>query len=223
MQHKLLGLSFTEVVSQNMSKTRFPKWPGWSRVGESAEKRAKWLLEFGRIDLNKVSRNRRLTLRKETRAFIALSIAHPHRRPQMMFLPMPQSVAVSEAFAREVHDWLRDGLEKFSRGEEWVLQQPAIEYGFARLRGAVGWRIRSDSDLDNFKAGTCEALRHALPHIRFCAEKKCHWPLIAGHGRTIYCSARCSQTTRMRKFRNKKTRQKLGLSEGSNVKVGRDA
>jgi hypothetical protein len=187
-----------------MAKSRLPKSRVWRRVGESPKQRAKWLLEFGHIrSVDELSRTKRLAMLLEVRAFIALSVLHPHLRPQMMHWPMHRSAAVSAALLRETHAWLREGLEKFKSGETWILGQPAISYRFTRLRGAVGYSIECELDVDKFKVGACEALREALSYIRFCAELKCRWPLVADHGRTIYCSARCSQTTRMRRWRQK--------------------
>jgi hypothetical protein len=188
----------------SMAKPRFPKSRVWRRVGDSPKQQAKWLLEFGRIQsVDELNRTKRLALLLEVQAFITLSVLHPDLRAQMMHWPLHRSSAVSAALLREVHAWLCEGLEKFSRGETWILEQPAIRYRFERRRGAVGYGIECDLDVDKFKVGACEALREALRYIRFCAEAKCRWPLIAAHGRTIYCSTRCSQTTRMRRWRQR--------------------
>jgi hypothetical protein len=70
----------------------------------------------------------------------------------------------------------------------------------------VGYRVAKSvantaSALEMFKLGVCEVFRDSLSKIRFCAETKCHRPFIAEHRGTAYCSPRCSQATRMRRWR----------------------
>jgi len=190
-----------------MTPHNLPTWPGWRRVGDTFEKRAKWMLNFGAIkELGELSRGHKQNLRMEIQAFITLSESQPKLSKVLMSWPMHPSNAVSEALAREAHSWLRAGLSKFAKGEPWLLEQPAVAYEFSTFRGAVGYRLaksgsKTASELEMFKLGVCEVLRDSLSRIRFCAETKCHRPFIAEHRGTVYCSPRCSQATRMRRWR----------------------
>lgn len=92
--------------------------------------------------------------------------------------------------------------------------------------------MKSNSRLEQFKALAYDALRDAQFKFRLCPE--CKRPFVPVR-RQAYCSARCSQAVRTRKWRKahpeknrairrnqyrKSMTTKLGVSPAANIRVG---
>jgi hypothetical protein len=75
---------------------------------------------------------------------------------------------------------------------------PHVEYELDAYKGLRWTRLRANSHLEQFKALAYDALREARFKFRLCPECKRPFVPIRRQG---YCSSRCSQAVRTRKWR----------------------
>src|SRR5260370_36426342 len=139
---------------------------------------------------------------------------------------------LSDAEVWSAQGWLKKGLDSLRRGEIWDFI-PSIRYELDAHKGLFWVRLRADSLLELFKALVYDSLRDARFTVRLSTE--CKRPFVPIR-RQAYCSARCSQAVRTRKWRTahpeknrairrqqyrKSIEAKLELSKGSKIRVGR--
>jgi hypothetical protein len=178
------------------------------RVGTSAEDRARWLVRFATQDLAKLSAGDLWNLQWDVLAFAA---APGSTRIAFEFYTQDGQVAVDVAY---LHTWLSrlKGLagqvritmmHPDSREEE---QPPIwnIETKMMYTFGLVDGRLvdmssaNAGSTLDRFKAHVYNVLASQAARLRFC--QNCG-QLFVARKRQEYCTGKCSQAVRTRKYR----------------------
>jgi hypothetical protein len=171
-----------------------------SRVGVEPEARLRWLLRFGNLDLDSLTLEQKAAVLEEARAFAFLQEIEPPLRARMRFWPppidaTPNVLAKGEAWSAQ--RWLKQGLDLLSRGEKWSFV-PRVRYELDAHRDLFWARLRANSRLEQFKALAYDAFRDARFRFRLCPE--CKRPFVPVR-RQRYCSSRCSQAVRTRKWR----------------------
>jgi hypothetical protein len=207
----------------------------WARVGVEPEARLRWLLRFGNRDLDSLTVEEQAVVLEEARAFVFLQEIDPALRVRMRSWPppvdaTPNVLTETEAWCAQL--WLHKGLGVLSRGKRWNFV-PRVTYELDAHKGLLWVRLRANSRLQLFKALAYDAFREARFRFRLCPE--CKRPFVPVR-RQRYCSSRCSQAVRTRKWRMKhpeKNREirrqqyqrsvttRLGLSKRAAVKVGK--
>jgi hypothetical protein len=124
----------------------------------------------------------------------------PALRGGMRYLPPPTDatpdvLTLHEAWSAQA--WLKQGLDMLSRSEKWNFV-PRITYELDAYKGLFRTGMRATSRLQLFKALAYDAFRDARFKLRLCPE--CKRPFVPV-GRQHYCSSRCSQAVRTRKWR----------------------
>jgi hypothetical protein len=207
----------------------------WVRVGVEPEARLLWLLDFGNLDSASLSAEQRAAVIQEARAFVVLQQIDPALRRTMRSWPEPTDATPNVLTGAEVWSvqrWLRQGLELLRRSEKWKFK-PRVEYELDASAGLFWTRMTANSRLEQFKALAYDALRDARFKFRLCPE--CKRPFVPVR-RQAYCSARCSQAVRTRKWRqahpekNREIRRqqyrrsksaKFGLSGHTAIKIAK--
>lgn len=172
----------------------------WDRVGMEPEACLRWLLRFGNLDPASLSDEQRAIVRQEARAFQILQQTDPAIRARIRSWPAPQEQtpdALTESEIWQAQRWLKRGLELLGRSERWKFV-PRVRYELDAHRGLLWARLTADSRLDQFKAMTYAAFRDARFKFRLCPNCRNGFVPIR---RQRYCSARCSQAVRTRKWR----------------------
>jgi len=207
----------------------------WERVGVEPETRLRWLLRFGNLDTTSLTAAQRAAVLQEARAFVGLQGVDPALRGQMRSYPppvdeTPNVLSDPEAWSAQV--WLNRGLGLLGRGQTWNFV-PRVTYELDAHTGLFWARMRANSRLERFKALAYDAFRDARFRFRLCPE--CKRPFVPVR-RQRYCSSRCSQAVRTRKWRvrhpekNREIRRqqyqrsvtaRLGLSKRAAVKVAK--
>jgi hypothetical protein len=202
----------------------------YARVGLVPEPRLRWLLAFGNLDAAKLNAAQRAAAVQEARAFMLIQETEPDVRPLLRAWPPPRDdtpKVLSDSEVWTAQHWLKQGLDSLRRGELWDFV-PRIRYEMDAHKGRFWVRLRANSRLDLFKALVYDALRDARFSVRHCPEcKRAFVPV----RRQAYCSARCSQAVRTRKWRkahpeknrairrNQYHRSKLGISPAEKIRV----
>jgi hypothetical protein len=207
----------------------------YGRIGLVPEQRLRWLLGFGNLDLAALNGRKRAGTVQEARTFMLIQQTDPGFRPRLRSWPPLRDDTpgvLSDAEVWSAQGWLKKGLDSLRRGEIWDFI-PSIRYELDAHKGLFWVRLRADSLLELFKALVYDALRDARFKVRLCPE--CKRPFVPIR-RQAYCSARCSQAVRTRKWRTahpeknrairrrqyrKSTEAKLALSKGSKIRVGK--
>ena len=172
----------------------------WVRVGVDPEARLRWLLGFGNLDPVSLTVMQRAAVLQEARAFVVLQELDPALRERVRSLPQPTDKTPNVLTGRQAWSaqlWLKAGLDLLSRGEKWNFM-PQVTYELDAHGGLFWTRMRSNSRLEQFKALAYDAFRDARFKFRLCPE--CKRPFVPVR-RQAYCSARCSQAVRTRKWR----------------------
>jgi hypothetical protein len=172
----------------------------WVRVGIEPEARLRWLLNFGNLNPDSLTAAQRPAVLQEARVFVGLQEVDPALRGRMRYLPppidaTPDVLTLHEAWSAQT--WLKEGLNLLSRSEKWNFV-PRITYELDAYRGLFWTRLRATSRLQLFKALAYDAFRDARFKLRLCPE--CKRPFVPVR-RQRYCSSRCSQAVRTRKWR----------------------
>jgi hypothetical protein len=204
-------------------------------VGVVPGQRLRWLLGFGNLDSAALNATQRAAAVREARAFMLIQETEPGVRPLLRSWPPPRDDTpnvLSNAEVWTAQGWLKQGLDSLRRGKIWSFP-PRIRYELDPHKGRLWVRFRANSRLERFKALAYEAMRDARFNVRLCPECKRQFVPVR---RQAYCSARCSQAVRTRKWRTahpeknrairrqqyrKSIAAKLALSKGSQIRVGR--
>lgn len=172
----------------------------WSRVGKTDEARARWLIDFAARDLSRLSSADWLDLRWHVLGFLYPPSGGP---PPFSSADIPGEPSCSEAQVRNMHRWLRSGLDRLGQGHPWNIHIATSPCLIVHGRGLVTW---PDMDLQgelndyskSFKLRAYETLGRQAKRFRICA--RCRQPFIA-RKRQAYCTKKCSQSVRTRKYR----------------------
>ncbi len=209
----------------------------WARVGVEPEARLRWLLDFGNLDTVSLTAAQRADVLQEARAFVVLQDVDPPLRGQMRSYPPPTDATPKVLTGDEAWSaqrWLKQGLDLLRQSKKWNFK-PRVEYELDAHGGLFWARMTANSRLEQFKALAYDAFRDARFKFRRCPE--CQRPFVPVR-RQEYCSARCSQAARTRKWRkahpekNREIRRqqykrsvaaKLRLSRRARVKVAKRA
>lgn|SRR5215475_1615556 len=202
-----------------------------AHVGRTAETRARWLLEFASYDLTPLQWR---ILQMEVDFFI---FSEPMgRNPRMSrrlggvrfppeeFAGMTPMIKSHQIHAW--HRWLHTGIKELTSGHVW--QTPIAVTHQLQIGSPLSLGItRSIEDL--FRGGTIEAFKQLWPRLRRC--KRCG-ALFVARKRQAYCSPRCSQAVRTKRYRSRDPERVRRLRRssyerrqrnihGQKVKVGR--
>jgi hypothetical protein len=181
----------------------------WSRVGLDPEERLRWLLDFGSLDQASLNKAKRSAVVEQVRAFVVLQQVDPEIRDRLRFSPAPRDTTPNAMTEEEVwlaQGWLSEGLKLLKKGQKWRFV-PHITYELDAYKGMFWARMSATSRIEIFKAVAYDALRDARFKFRRCLE--CQRPFVPVR-RQRYCSSRCSQAIRTRKWRKahpEKTRE----------------
>jgi len=174
------------------------------RVGRKDEERARWLLRFAAQDMASASDGQRMDLSWD---IVRFASASPTRVIQLEIGPRGLSVPV-----KGIHQWLSNGIRTLSKGMQ------VEERGPVEIDVPSGWRIDAplafrlvwdghrltDEPLvdirPRFAAEAYRVLIAAASRFKVCA--RCCAAFIA-RGRQNFCSPRCSQAVRTRRYRAK--------------------
>ena len=172
----------------------------WDRVGIEPEARLRWLLSFGNLVPASLTDEQRAAVRQEARTFATLQEIDPAIRGQMRSWPAPVDATPDVLTHEEIwkaQRWLKRGLDLLGRNEKWEFT-PRVKYEIDAYRGLLWTRLKATSRLELLKALVYEAFRDARFRFRLCPHcKRAFVPI----RRQAYCSSRCSQTVRTRKWR----------------------
>jgi hypothetical protein len=172
----------------------------WTRVGVEPAARLRWLLRYGNLDLESLYAEQMTTVLQEVRAFVILQGLDPALRGRMSSWPPPiegTPNALTEGEARQAQLWLKKGLGYLSQGEKWSFV-PRVKYELDVYKGLFWVHMRANSQLEQFKALAYDSFRDGRFQFRLCPE--CGRPFVPVRRQT-YCTARCSQAVRTRKWR----------------------
>ena len=193
-------------------------------VGHSAAARARWLRAFAARDLKNLTPYQRRILQLEVDFFIVSETPGGTRRlpggPASIHFPAAECSRITpmngEDRIRRWHRWLRTGIAELMRGEVWripigVMHQLGV--GSFLSRGIT----RSTSDI--FKIGTVEAFKEEWSRFRLC--ERCRMAFIA-QKRQAYCTPRCSQAVRTKRYRSKDPERVRLLRLASYARIQRE-
>jgi hypothetical protein len=164
------------------------------------EERLRWLLDFASLDQSSLDKAKRSAAVEQGRAFVVLQQVDPDVRDRLRFSPAPQDTTPNVMTEEEVwsaQHWLREGLELLKKSQKWRFV-PHITYELDAYKSMFWARISAKSRIELFKAMAYDALRDARFKFRRCLE--CQRPFVPVR-RQRYCSPRCSQAIRTRKWR----------------------
>jgi hypothetical protein len=169
------------------------------QVGVEPEARLRWLLDFGNLDSASLSAEQRAAVIQEARAFVILQQLDPAIRGRMRSWSPADAApdVLSDAEVWSVQRWLKQGLDLLRRNQKWSFR-PRVTYELDAHGGLFWTRMRSSPHREQFKALAYDAFRDARFKFRLCPE--CKRPFVPVR-RQAYCSARCSQAVRTRKWR----------------------
>ncbi len=168
----------------------------WGRVGQTPEARARWLLRFAGQDLEDLKPQQWPRLGWQMSAF--LSGSAPLGRREWLD-------PVREKVIHACHAWLRDGFQTMAEPTGvWSSEENVRSILFMRDGKLIGGKSPSAflSDFAWFRVAVHETLTAARRRFRFCGNPSCRKSFIA-RKRQAYCTRKCSQVVRTRKFREK--------------------
>ena len=172
----------------------------WDRVGIEPEARLRWLVNFGNLVPASLTDEQRAAVRQEARAFAHLQEVDPAIRGRVRSLPPPTDTTpdvLTDAEIWQAQRWLKRGLDLLARAEKWNFT-PRVRYELDAYQGLLWTRLKATSRLEQLKALAYEAFRDARFRFRICPHcSRAFVPI----RRQVYCSERCSQTVRTRKWR----------------------
>ena len=166
-------------------------------AGGTDEDRATWLLDFAVVDLDSLSEGDWLNLRQAADNFVA---------PPSLTSTRRVSARTLKVGLRELQKWIISGLASLVTQGTWALTtQAPFVLGVTRL-GLTNIVFHGDAMSFGaaFKARAYQVLASTASRFRVCLE--CRRPFIAGKGQE-YCTTRCSQAARTRRFTAKHGRQ----------------
>jgi hypothetical protein len=160
-------------------------------MGRAPEKRARWLLRFAGTDLVRFSPVDREQWGWELAAYIA-----PPGSPGYFSMPIGGGALAA------CQEWIAGGVRQLATERRWSLKLDSTPSYVVNLdRGELVPRTPLGNQLRYFKE---RVLRETVPvllqRFRLCARGDCRRPFIV-RKRQAYCSLRCSQTVRTRRYR----------------------
>jgi hypothetical protein len=178
------------------------------RLGDSDERRARWLLRFAAADLSKLSSGQRLDLKWEILAFV--------EPPFSDFLHVEAVAGEIQLPDDSPHTWLQNGIKELRDGPSVVILGEDTPPSWS-LSIQTSWKLvrvkdrvivdsprGAPSTSARFEAEVLRVLSSQAHRFRFC--RNCSQPFIA-RKRQAYCAPKCSQTFRTRKYRAKDPEQ----------------
>lgn len=179
-----------------------------ARVGRTGTARARWLLDWAARARDVATAGDLSNLQVELEVFLA-----NYRGPASAeaWVSPDEPFLVREEHVREWSAWLRDGLDSLKVRKPWDWTFAAkTTYNVSREIAPIG-TVAGKAPRDLFVAAVAYTLLSEWRRLRFCQE--CTRPFIA-RMRQAYCTARCSQSYRTRKFlerhRGRGTRRRKG-------------
>jgi hypothetical protein len=170
------------------------------RVGKSDEDRMRWLLRFASLRMEQLEDFQFEDFQCEILAF-----ALP---PAARFVPCDVHAMTGELTNTGGHAWVRSGLDRLKdsivegRSFEWSVDAHRSHH-FTWLDGRLVDRPSVDElDLteDRFKAQVCSVLISQGHRVRLC--QNCD-RFFVGHKRQTYCTAKCSNIKRTKRYRER--------------------
>lgn len=173
----------------------------WKRIEEiriehRTEDRVRWLLDFAARDLDKLNPEDWFALYVEVLFFLSPI-------PVMRGGATERHPPAFPAEARFLQRWVRRGLVTLAEGGEWRFGTKRTYALRVSEEGILERPIEGGQLRDQFMIAVFEALMEARERLRSCVE--CHRLFIA-RKRQAYCTPRCSQAARTRKYRRKQRR-----------------
>ena len=171
----------------------------WERavayVGDTPERRARWLVEFATCDPITLGETEREAIRWRLAAYLEGGRGED---PEAFHGPAP----AEEDEVRQCHEWLRAGLAELAQGQTWVIQLKFKPSYFVGLKPPHVYRRTPMTDaLIPFRE---VVLRDSVPvllkRLRFCARNGCGGPFFSRKGQR-FCSGQCGQSERTARFR----------------------
>ncbi len=210
------------------------------RVGRDPDQQARWLLDFAWCGLD----DQAVALGWDLEAFLWIGSqyevwargrpGHPAHRPPARPCTLDE--------LRQCQELLREGLRSLVYEGIWSMKVPATTHVFrwsglpqqkerTAWYGKLDWvpatprrveKERPNSAFGLVRRDTAglfalrvyETLRDAGPRFRVCEREGCWKPFIA-RKRQAYCSRRCSQTVRTRRFRTRAPERVRKLRRGA--------
>jgi hypothetical protein len=189
------------------------------RVGASVERQLGWLLDLAHIDYERLGERERRGVGQELFLFLLLRPLNdaPARLVRAYVETIPLQAILEgvpgspermlpEKQTKEAHAWLSQGIASIETGRSFNFDleiKSAVRLWSPTARQRQTLRISeqpSVSDvLTRFAARTYETLSAGKSVIRRCAE--CQHLFVPAHALQNYCSQRCSQRIRTRKWR----------------------
>jgi len=160
--------------------------------GGTAEDRARWLLDFAVLDLDSLSEGDWLNLCLAAEYFVAPGLSSTKK-------VVPRTPRTLKPGLRELQKWIVTGLSSLVARATWTVTTKApVVLGLTPL-GLTNIVSHGDamSFGEAFKTEAYEVLTSTASRFRVCLE--CRRPFIARKGQE-YCSPRCSQAVRTRRF-----------------------
>jgi len=190
-----MQITVTSPITETRAHILYPDLQqALTRVGRTPEAQARWLLEFARADLEKLSRGDWLNVWSDVLAFALVEEGAP---PFPLFLPPPRVLRRWQADARQ-------RLTAIAEGRSWTINLGPQRYELSVRHGAlVAGRVWIGEALwahlrQTFLGGVVRALGNAGERFRVC--QRCGRPFIK-RKRQTYCTSQCSQLVRTHKYR----------------------
>ncbi len=136
---------------------------------------------------------------QEARAFLIGQETEPGARGRLRLLAPPIAApdVLSDDEIWRAQRWIKQGLDLLGRDERWNFA-PRVRYEIDAHKGLLWTRLKATSRLQLLKALVFEAFREARFKFRRC--RACPRGFVPIR-RQAYCSPRCSQAARTKKWR----------------------
>lgn len=182
------------------------------RVGTSDRERLTWLLGFERKDVGQLSQGQLLDMVWEIVAFWVEVDLKRLPGGQTRLGPFPGFTDLHEQVMRDheaagaevksIHVRLCDCLRRlFTNGSaEYQVSCPPLLRLLRLPTGQISRGVFNQSLSDTFIPKVFDLLMRLGDHLTRCANQKCN-NLLVRHRRQVFCSPRCSQSARTKKWR----------------------
>ncbi len=182
------------------------------RMGESPQERLRCLLGFLGRDLSALREGEWLELDDDLKAFATgLLSGELHGPEERWWVDWNPFAPLGRRRIQRIQNGLTTGLKMLLETGKWNPPKVAAPVSLQRIRERKTGRTRivkhyKTNLLDSIVVQAIDLKEWGGDQIRACQE--CHRPFLAVK-RQIYCSRRCSQRTRDRRFRAGHTREEL--------------
>jgi hypothetical protein len=188
-------------------------------IGTQAEDQCRWLLAIGHTEHSNLGEREKISLRSRMLVYL---IARPlegvssgrfarHVSDGVLEesgqIPGVEELMLPEDEVERLLAWLKDGLTAIEAGKRF-----SFEFAVKAAVGFSPWVPKDEHTplqffeqtsrrdvAERFADRVCETLRLCGHSIRSCIE--CKALFVRTHGLSVYCSERCSQRVRTRKWR----------------------